>query len=436
MVVGCSAVNLDNLIAGWNNAVTPLLRFESGNDFVALENVQSTSHWSQIIMYGFNLVDKWLFRDLTISTWESTITNGNSGRLWELGRGFAKRFEVYNSPSRVRLLCGPTSGVGVTTGLGGMRLNSWVDCKLEPISEFSLNTVWSFEADAAPGEDACYVEDVRMVNCEVIGNISIGSVSASDRDMVCRAKNVQFVNCLAQAYVVDTTFREDEDAVHRSISFRSCVALASDSQYGTSFLTFNGSSTGFSTDSIDVQGSVLYGPLPASAGANTGLMFMYRGVAPNGFPNTGTETFDLNSYNRIIKSSDYNHVGVEDPAATNVLLCNLNESPWNYNLTDWRSNTSLDGNSSLTKGTTFDFINSDLSSPLLDLRLSAAGGGLDGSGVPLPSGVAVDADGFVRSFTAPYAGLYEFGATETPEDPVLVILQRLTRMVLRITTYS
>lgn len=116
----------------------------------------------------------------------------------------------------------------------------------------------------------------------------------------------------------------------------------------------------------------------------------------------------------IVAACNYNHLGKTDGNSLGWLYAGGSVSR-----ATWNSTYGFDGNSSATLNTTFNLANDGTVPADADFRLTANTGPLAGTGVPLPLGVSIDADGFLRSPTAPTAGPYEFGATDTPDDPDL-----------------
>ena len=387
MVVNCHFVQWGNNVEGDDDTVTPADRDSGIMDFVAFEDVSmDPNNVSRYGFYGFRYVDKWLFRNISMTG--TAQFNFTSTRLWSLGRGYAEDFYVNttSNTSRLRLLPGPTEDVS-----GAMRYNTWNRLTFLDGYEVALETDSGVSG-------LSYVHDVRFINLKSEGGISLRATEGLSANMVVPTR-VDFINCTLNSQVSidgDT----DSGGVMESLRFRDCGVSRSSPNQG--FFLIQGSESSYASNFLDTEGCYVYWGMTDD--------FAGGGVFYNA-PNISTANLAAK-----VRNSDYNHTGKVDGDTLN----------WTYtsdgfgSLASWQSSYSLDSSSTTTNNTTFELTDDgypDASS--IDLTLSADGGPLAGAGYPLAAGVAIDASGFLRSSTSPDAGPYEFGATETPEDPVI-----------------
>jgi len=391
MMINCETERWGLTVTGQDSVLVPSERDLGVTDFIAFEDVTTDESVSRYAFYGFNFADKWLFRNVTIGG--TSAVNFSALRLWQLGRGYAEDVTVdtNNTGSRSRILPGPSSD-----STGAMRLNSWV--RLDHVDGGGIG----FEPDSGVAGLA-YMEDVRFVSCRVADGFITFRASEGGADNMVVPTRVDFVNhSMGGGFDFDGNVASG--GVMQSVRFRDC-GVSHGYQNGA-FLNLDGqAASSFADGCFDAEGC-----------------FVYWGMAHNfeggGAFVTSSGGMTLAEIAAKMGDCDYNHTGKVD--GDFLRWARHSDSPFSSDLAAWQTESSLDANSSTNNNTTFSLTDDGYTTPTdLDLTLTNDTGPLSGAGLPLTSGVALDALGYLRDASTPDAGPYEYGASATPGDPTL-----------------
>lgn len=276
----------------------------------------------------------------------------------------------------------------------------WERCSFSGITRYTTSAEFadiSLEADASIDGNAAFT-DCRWVNCTLTGGGYATFTDNGGADNGVECTRVDFINCVASRQFTLGVSAVSAN-VHTSVRFRDCTVVRG--YQDGAFLILQGSSTSYAADAIEVHGCYIYWRQTESL--DYGGFYVAGGISQ-------AELAD------IIGASDYNHTAKVDGDSVNW----LEHSGGTSSRSAWTTASGFDGNSDHLSSTTLDLTdNGATNQEDLDVRLTAGSGPLAGAGYPLPSGVAIDADGFLRDTSTPDAGPFEFGASATPDDPSL-----------------
>lgn len=386
-----------------NNGLTAADRDDPCFQFLAFQNVEFSASRAYYI-YGFFYVSDMLWRDCTFA--RHTGSNPNEfTRTWAIGRTFVAgcHFDI-SGDSSTRFW---TSRAVDGDDIYSMREVTFTDC-----SWYADNAgeICNFGIDTDQTGDSI-IRDVRLADCSMIQGRFIIATSGSYGPTTSR---IDFLECMTTRNGF-LTVNVSPTAVHNSIRLRNCGAALPQYAGGAFLILTSGGAANYALGCFQIDGCWLW----FGAGNNEGRYFLEAST-------TGTTLSRAQLIDRIA-SMDYNHVGKADANTTNWVR---NPGEGNQTLATWKANTPFDVHSTNTLNTTFDLTNSgsDALGVNFDFRLATGTGPLAGTGVPLPLGVSIDADGYLRSATTPDAGPYEYGATDTPDDPELPAPSNASRM--------
>lgn len=394
LIKDCNVTNWGRgLYVNWG--LTSVDRDTGCNDFIGLQNVTFTgTRWFHV--YGMHDTNRTFFRDVTFGT--HTAFSNNPFRVFRVGRMYCEDV-LFNT--------GDTGTMRLSVTVGSNDYDAMRECTFNRVRMIGTNSganSIALQPDAAMSGSGI-IRDVRFVDCHLTtAHYAIqadqggsNAVNTSRIDYLeCQSTGNSFLIVGGSGSVSHT---------HNSIRLRNCGTTRM-SYAGGSFLTLFGTAARYAADSLAVEGCwMLWG-----AGHNDARVFISTSIAVADLAN-------------IVAACDYNHLGKTDAQALGWIYAGGSVSR-----ATWNSTYGFDGHSSATLNTTFDLANDGTVPADADFRLTANTGPLAGTGVPLPLGVSIDADGYLRSATTPDAGAYEYGATDTPDDPELPAPSNASRM--------
>lgn len=364
-------------------------------DFVAVQGCTFTDldgPNSVYCMLGWKWARYWLIRDITIG---DTATDTQIVRLYYLGEGLADGITDTDDVElgRFRIICGPA-----TDADGGWRRNTWMNVNRTNDGEPFGGGDLSIECDAGVA-GVGYMTDTRFLNFMTTSGLVETKVNdAANNGVEC--ERVDFINVICRGFQFNTS--SEAGNVHQSIRLRNCAVVRHYQDGG--FMQMTSAESAYADGCFEVHGCVVYWPMTDNFDGN--------GVFINA-PNMTRS--DLAAK---FTACDYNHAGKVDADAIDWAY--HSDSPFVSNLSAWQSATSLDGNSVVSNSTTYSFTDDgETASSGMDLTLTNDTGPLSGAGYPLPSGVGLDFNGYLRDASTPDAGPFEYGASTQPDDPSL-----------------
>lgn len=368
-------------------------------DFLALQGVTFTNA-KEYHVYGWDYCQ----RVLVSGCWfgPSDIDGSayvNPFRVFGLGRSlFADNVFQTGDNGSLRLLVGST-GAGAA-----MRFVNVVRHRHVNGATANINI------GPNPGTaGAVYVQDVRFVDCrwEAGTGVNIRADDVASNGVY--TERIDLLECSAHnALFLTVGGSASTTHVHSSIRIRGCAS--SDGYGGGPCIRINGSSARYATGCFEIHAC---GHIWDTANNPQPRVFIEAG---------GMTRADLIAR---ISACDYNHIAKADADTTDW----AQGSNGLVNLTTWRTESGFDANSSVNLNSTLNVTNTGVSVPADgDFRLASDSGPLAGTGYPLPLGVSIDADGYLRSATTPDAGPYEYGASTLPDDPPLPAPSNASRM--------
>lgn len=356
-------------------------------DFLALQGVTFTDA-REYHVYGLNYCERVLVADCWFGP--STIDGSaysNPYRTFGQGRSLMRDnvFETGDNGS-MRLLSGSTSSDGAVRFVNVVR------------QRHAHGSSATITIGPDPGmSGAAYAHDIRFVDCRIENGSGV-SIRADDSgsnglyteriDFI----NFAFYNCSPFSIGCSASVTH----VHSSLRFLNCAG--SKNYGGGTVLSLGGTAANYASACIEMHGC--------------GFVWGSGDLEPRFMIGAGMSVSDLASK---VGSSDRNHLGKVGNNTINWAYAGSTQS-----LAAWRTASGHDLNSSVNPDNSLNFVDSGMSAPADgDFHLASDSGPLAGTGYPLPLGVSIDADGYLRSATTPDAGPYEYGATDTPEDPEL-----------------
>lgn len=387
MAVDC-AVDGFNRTLFCNNGLTAADRDEACNSFVALQNV-TFSRTRTYYVYGLFYTDRVLWAGCTFATHTGSNTNEFT-RTWGLGRTFIRdtTFTITATDSTTRWLVAQAAGDDTYA----MRYVTFARCTWIGASGSTTNR---FAIDTSQTSDGI-MHDVRLVDCGFFGALT--TITTSDGYGVSTTR-FDMLECFSVHRMALSLF-PSSTSLFTSVRLRNFTASQPQAGQGT-FLIVSGAAARYASGCFAVVGCTAY----TGALAPSDLMAFYN-----------AEGMTRADFASKIAESDRNRF-VKNSAHTPNWVRNLTDG--NQTIATWQANTAHDDNSTVNVSTAANFVNDGLTMLDGDLRLASDSGPLAGTGYPLPLGVSIDADGYLRSATTPDAGPYEYGASTLPEDPEL-----------------
>lgn len=364
-------------------------RDEGCFDFVAFQNCgfEGTRSYH---FYGFFNANEVLARNVEFRVQGGGFPSGIV-RIWSLGRMYFEGCTTPGVSAGIRLM------VNNNDPAGSFRSVTFVDCEHVGIA-----------IGPDPGATgAHYFDEVRLVNCRSGGSTHLNVRADDAGSNGIYVGSLDMINCEApNGAVVSVGGSGSVSHVYSKIRLRDCIS--SSGYGGGNMLTLNGTADKYALGCVELRGCA------------------HVWATPNPEPRTMVAAFGMTRADLAarIAYSNYNRIAKEDSDSTDFA--------WGSNgrvgLATWQSESGHDANSSVTLNSTLNVTNPGFTPALADFHLLSDSGPLSGGGCPFPSGVAIDAEGYLRSATTPDAGPYEYGATDTPADPPLPAPSSASRM--------
>lgn len=400
MVVDCDVTDFGRGVES-DNTLTAADRTSGCFDFAAFQNVVFEGTRSYHV-YGLHHSQRTLFRSVQFLA--PGVSYLNPFRVHSVGRMYCED---------VTFDTGEAGNMRLSVTSPATEDNAMRECTFVRVLFYGTNhflCAISIQS-AAAGSGVGLARDLRFVDCRTF-NANYRFQYDNGGSNALNIERVDFLECsYAEALSGwELMASASETHTYNGVRWRNCIGGRIGTAEGQ-LIWLRGDVTKYVAGSLEMHGcAVLFGP---------GMWGWMKLVNAEGI-----STADLAS---LFAASDYNHLG-KTTASPTIYWARTSPST-NVSLADWRTASSMDANSSHTYSTTFNATNNGGTVPAdADWHMTADSGPLAGTGYPLPLGVSIDADGYLRSPTAPDAGPYEYGASTLPDDPELPAPSNASRM--------